>query len=101
MTTYVTAQINIHDREKYAQYEQGFMEIFASYEGKMLAVDEAPEVWEGQWSYTRTVLIEFPSAQAAKSWYSSDEYQQLAAHRWVASTANIAMIEGVPLNVNQ
>ena len=82
MTSYVTAQINIQDREKYVLYEQGFMEIFARYEGKMLAVDEAPEVWEGQWSYTRTVLIEFPSAQAAKAWYNSPEYQQLATHRW-------------------
>ena len=31
MTSYVTAQINIQDREKYALYEQGFMEIFARY----------------------------------------------------------------------
>jgi len=95
MTSYVTAQINIQDREKYVLYEQGFMEIFARYEGKMLAVDEAPAVWEGQWSYTRTVLIEFPSAQAAKAWYSSPEYQQLATHRWAASNANIVLLEGV------
>jgi|TARA_B110000444_G_C18660127_1_gene510341 uncharacterized protein (DUF1330 family) len=95
MTSYVTAQINIQDREKYVLYEQGFMEIFARYEGKMLAVDEAPAVWEGQWSYTRTVLIEFPSAQAAKAWYNSPEYQQLATHRWAASNANIVLLEGV------
>ena len=95
MTTYVTAQINIQDREKYALYEQGFMQIFALYEGKMLAVDEAPTVWEGQWSYTRTVLIEFPSAGAAKAWYNSPEYQQLATHRWAASNANIVLLEGV------
>lgn len=95
MTTYVTAQINIQDREKYALYEQGFMEIFDRYEGKVLAVDEAPEIWEGQWLYSRTVLIEFPSAQAAQAWYNSDEYQQLASHRWAASIANIAMLEGL------
>ena len=95
MTSYVTAQINIQDREKYARYEQGFMEIFARYEGKMLAVDEAPSVWEGQWSYTRTALIEFPSAQAAKARYNSPEYQQLATHRWAASNANIVLVEGV------
>ncbi len=95
MTTYVTAQINIQDREKYALYEQGVMEIFDRYEGKMLAVDEAPEIWEGQWLYSRTVLIEFPSAQAAQAWYNSNEYQQLASHRWAASIANIAMLEGL------
>ena len=95
MTTYVTAQINIQDREKYALYEQGFMEIFVRYEGKMLAVDEAPEVWEGQWSCTRTVLTEFPSAQAVKAWYNSPEYQQLATHRGAVSSAHIAPLERV------
>ena len=95
MTTYVTAQINIQNREKYALYEQGFMEVFVRYEGKMLAVDEAPQVWEGQWTCSRTVLIEFPSVEAAKAWYNSTEYQQLASHRWAASNANIALLEGV------
>ena len=32
--------------------------------GKLLAVDEVPTVKEGDWPYTRTVLIEFPDAAA-------------------------------------
>ena len=48
MSVYLIAQINIHNRERYAQYEAGFMEIFAQYGGEMLAVDEAPTVLEGQ-----------------------------------------------------
>jgi hypothetical protein len=47
MTAYVMAQINIHDRSRYAEYEAGFMAVFAQYEGTMLSVDEAPEVLEG------------------------------------------------------
>jgi uncharacterized protein (DUF1330 family) len=30
------------------------------YSGKLLAVDEASTVKEGDWPYTRTVLVEFP-----------------------------------------
>ena len=40
------------------------MEIFSKYSGKLLAVDEAPTVKEGDWPYTGTVLIEFSDADA-------------------------------------
>jgi uncharacterized protein (DUF1330 family) len=36
------------------------MEIFSKYAGRVLSVDEAPTVLEGQWSFTRTVLLDFP-----------------------------------------
>ena len=48
MSVYLIAQINIHDRDRYGQYEVGFMEIFAQYGGEMLAVEESPTVLEGQ-----------------------------------------------------
>ncbi len=47
MTHYIVARIAIHDRERYAQYEAGFMQVFAEYGGQMLAVNDAPEVLEG------------------------------------------------------
>ena len=64
MTVYAIALLNIADRERYGAYQQGFLEIFSRYSGKLLAVDEAPTVKEGDWPYTRTVLIEFPDAEA-------------------------------------
>ena len=92
MSVYVVARLDITDRERYAQYEAGFMEIFARHAGKLLAVDEAPEVIEGEWPVTRTVLIEFPDADAMRAWYDSDDYQALVQHRFAASTADIAML---------
>ena len=47
MSVFVVAQIDIHDRDRYAQYEAGFMDVFAQYDGEILAVDEAPAVLEG------------------------------------------------------
>ncbi len=92
---YLIAQINIHDRNEYGRYEAGFVEIFSQYHPKMLAVDEAPESLEGEWSYTRTVLIEFPTDEDAMAWYQSPEYQKLAEHRFAASTANLVKISGM------
>ncbi len=97
---YIIALINIHDREEYARYEAGFVEIFTQYKGQMLAVDEAAEVIEGEWPHTRTVLIEFPTRDDALAWYQSDAYQKLAQHRFDASSANIVFLESLPAAVS-
>lgn len=95
MPIYIVAQINIEDRDTYARYEAGFMEIFDRYEGELLAVDEAVKELEGSWEYTRTVIIQFPDEAAARSWYDSEDYQALAQHRFAASAANLAIVQGL------
>lgn len=95
MAVYLVAQLTIHDRERYAEYGGGFMEIFSKYDGKLLSVEESQETLEGDWDYTRTVLIEFPSEAQAKAWYHSEEYQALAQHRFAASDGNIVLIKGL------
>mgnify|MGYP001343078447 FL=1 len=95
MTAYVIATINIHDRERYAEYEAGFMTIFINYGGAMLSVDEAPRVLEGKWAFTRTVLIRFESVEAAESWFFSPEYQDLARHRHAAAESHCVIVSGM------
>jgi uncharacterized protein (DUF1330 family) len=94
MSVYLIAQLNIHDRAMYAKYGSAFMGIFTPYGGKLLSVEEAPEVIEGEWHYTRTVLLEFPSESQAHAWYGSADYQAIAQHRRDASTANLVLIRG-------
>ena len=94
MSVYMVAKIDLTDRETYAKYEAGFGTIFAQYNGEMLAVDDAPEVIEGEWPHWRTVLIKFPTREEAMAWYQSDDYQALAQHRFAASDADIVLIKG-------
>jgi uncharacterized protein (DUF1330 family) len=93
MAVYLVAQITIHDREEYGIYEAGFLEVFAQFEGELLAVSEEPTVIEGQWPCTRTVLMRFPSAEEARRWYASPQYQAIAEHRFRASTGNAVVVE--------
>ena len=95
MTCYVVATLNIHDREQYSQYEAGFMEIFQRFQGSLLSVDEQPTLLEGTWSWTRTVLIEFPTKDAAVDWYNCEAYQNLMQHRLAASSGNVVLLEGL------
>ena len=96
MTVYAIATLEIHDRERYARYEDNFLEIFTNYNGTVLSVDEAPSTLEGEWPYTRTVLLSFPSRAELDAWYESDAYQAILEHRLAASTGNVVVINGLP-----
>ena len=97
MTAYAIATLNIHDRDTYAKYEADFMSVFAQFAGKVLAVDETPETLEGEWPFTRTVIIEFPSKQDLRAWYESDGYQRILKHRLDASTGNVVVLDALPV----
>jgi uncharacterized protein (DUF1330 family) len=89
------AQVKIHDPREYQRYLEGFDEIFASYKGKVVVVDDNPTILEGDWPYTRLVLIRFPDKAEAKRWYDSPEYQRLAQHRFNASEATAILVDGL------
>jgi len=95
MPVYVIAQITITDRARYGEYEAGFPEVFAKYRGELLAVDESPRLIEGEWPFTRTVLIRFPDEDEANRWYASPEYQAIARHRFAAARTNAVLVNGI------
>ncbi|HWI66343.1 MAG TPA: DUF1330 domain-containing protein [Symbiobacteriaceae bacterium] len=94
MSAYFLAQITIRDEATYAKYLDGFDEIFARFQGEVVAVDDAPTVLEGQWHRGRVVLIRFPDEQELRRWYESPEYQALARFRQAASDADILLVHG-------
>ena len=96
MPVYIVASIKITDPEEYGQYQAGFLEIFARYKGELLAVSDEPQVIEGEWPFTRAVLIRFPDDDEARRWYQSPEYQALSQHRWRASTGTVITFKGFP-----
>jgi uncharacterized protein (DUF1330 family) len=60
---------------------------------KLLAVD-SPEVAEGKWHGTVTVIMEFESIDAARAWYRSPAYQKASEIRHAASDAKAAILDG-------
>lgn len=82
MSAYIIALIEIHDRDEYNKYQEGFREIFSKYNGEILVVEETPTVLEGEWPHTRTVVIRFADENEAKRWYESEQYQALAQYRF-------------------
>jgi uncharacterized protein (DUF1330 family) len=66
-----------------------------AYAARFIAVDEAQVSLEGEHPHTRTVLVEFPDAEAARSFHESEEYQAIIGHRHAASTGSVTIINGI------
>jgi uncharacterized protein (DUF1330 family) len=94
MSYYLVANIKIEDTEEYAKYQDGFMEVFEQFNGEVLVVSDEPAIIEGDWPYTRVVVLRFPSQDDALAWYSSPGYQAILKHRLNASTATIVSAPG-------
>jgi uncharacterized protein (DUF1330 family) len=94
MSAYFVANIRIHDQQEYDKYLASVDDVFSRFNGKYLAVDEHPSVLEGEWSYTKAVLIQFPSEKDLLAWYESDEYQQILKYRLGGAQCDAILIHG-------
>lgn len=94
MSVYFLASIRIHDPQEYQKYLDRTEEIFALYKGSYLAVDNQPEVLEGEWVYSRAVLIRFDNIEDFEAWYKSDDYQEIMQYRISAAQCDTILIQG-------
>ena len=96
MTVYIINNMTIHNQDEYKTYLRAFMPVFEKFGGAVLAAQNAPLPLEGSWPYDRTILLSFPSGEAAERWSQSPEYQQIATHRKAGTVSNVVMLEGLP-----
>ena len=94
MSHYFMASIRIRDDREYQKYIDRAGEIFSQYNGTYLAVDNDPRVLEGEWDYSRAVLIRFDTRDDFEAWYRSDDYQEILKHRLQAADCDTILIEG-------
>jgi uncharacterized protein (DUF1330 family) len=59
-----------------------------------LVVDTQPQVLEGEWHGDRTVIVEFDSVEAARSWYDSAGYAKAKTLRQAAAESNVVLVAG-------
>jgi uncharacterized protein (DUF1330 family) len=95
MSHYFVAQIRVNDPSEYELYLEHFDEIFSKFKGEYLAIDENPTLLEGNWDYTKSVIIKFNSKRDFEDWYYSDDYQKILKHRLKASKSDTILLKGL------
>jgi uncharacterized protein (DUF1330 family) len=95
VAAYVIYQGEVLDAKRYDEYKtKGAASILAA-GGRYLVRGGDVEVLEGEAPAGRTVVLEFPSMQAALDWYRSDEYTEIRKIREGAARARMYVVEGV------
>ncbi len=90
---YWIAHISVTDAVAYEKYKAANAAPFARFGARFLVRAGAQTVVEGVMR-PRSVVIEFPSLQAATDCYNSPDYRAAMALRKDASEADICIIEG-------
>jgi uncharacterized protein (DUF1330 family) len=94
MPAYVLGDITVTDPDRYADYTAHTEASLAPFGGRFVVRGGDHAVLEGDWRPGRLVVIEFPSAQAARDWYGSDAYRAILPIRQEASTGSLVVVEG-------
>lgn len=94
MPAYVIAHIDVKDPVRYEDYKKMSPISITKFGGRFIVRGAKAEVLEGTWDPKRLVLLEFPSADAARQWWASDDYAEAKALRQSTSTGDMVLLEG-------
>ena len=95
MAAYVIANIDVKDPERYQDYIKMSPVSIAKFGGRFVARGGKTDVLEGSWVPKRLVLLEFPSADRAREWWTSDDYAPAKALRQATSYGELVIVEGL------
>lgn len=91
---YVIFTETIRDQAALDAYSQKAIPSLMQGGGRPIVVQDDPEVLEGEWHGTKTVILEFDSVDAARAWYNSPDYQAAIPLRKGAADANVVLVGG-------
>jgi uncharacterized protein (DUF1330 family) len=94
MKAYVIVDVDIKDPVRYEDYKKLTPASLVPFDGKFVVRGGQAETLEGSWSPGRLVVLEFPSLDKAKAWWSSEGYAPAKALRQSASTTEMIVVEG-------
>jgi uncharacterized protein (DUF1330 family) len=95
MSAYVVSEVQIVDEDAAAHYRRWAAESIATYGGRYLARGADPVVVEGAPTNRRIVIVEFPSMDRIRSWYSSPEYARALQFRHAALERRLMFVDGI------
>ena len=95
MAGYVVAVDEDTDPEGMARYRELVPAIIEQFGGRFVVRGGKAEALEGDWEPSRLIIIEFPSVEQAKAWWSSAEYAEAKALRQRSAETSLTVVEGI------
>jgi uncharacterized protein (DUF1330 family) len=96
MTAYAISEVEMLDETQGQRYRELAAASIARHGGRYIVRGAEPDVPEGDWpSEQRVVVVEFPSMDRLRRWYSSADYAEALAIRDTALTRRLLFVDGV------
>lgn len=95
MPAFVLVDVTIDNPEEFEEYKKLTPATLAAFNGKFIARGGQTITLEGEWNPNRITLIEFPTIEQAKAWWSSDLYALPKAMRQRAAKTKMIIVEGI------
>lgn len=94
MSVYVVVQIDVTDPVAYEAYKGLASPSIGLYDGRYVVRGGTTTMLEGDWDPGRFVLLEFPTAKHAHTWFDSPEYGEARHSRRDAANVKMILVEG-------
>jgi uncharacterized protein (DUF1330 family) len=92
---YVVAEVDVHDAATFAKYGAKVPDTLKPYNGHYIVRGGKIEGVEGTAPKDRFVVIAFDSAEKARAWENSAEYEAIKPIRHSSATSRVFIVEGV------
>ena len=92
---YVIAEVDVHDAATFAKYGAKVPDTLKPFNGHYLVRGGKIEGVEGTAPKDRFVVIAFDSAEKARAWENSPEYEAIKPIRHSSATSRVFIVEGV------
>jgi uncharacterized protein (DUF1330 family) len=90
------AEVQVLDETQVQRYRALAAASIAVHGGRYVVRAAEPEVPEGDWpAGQRVVVVEFPTMERLRQWYSSPEYGEALAVGQQAMTRRLLFVDGV------
>ena len=99
MPTFIVGDIQITDTAAYQAHIPSALASIARFGERVIAGGGSKvDLLEGEPSPEWIFIIEFPTADAARRWYQSDDYREALKVRQSASHGRVFLIEGAEIS---
>jgi uncharacterized protein (DUF1330 family) len=96
MVAYAVVQLHVHDPSWIEGYLPPVAKLVEAHGGRYLASSQAPDHLEGESAVPSvSVIIEFPSVDAAKAFYADPGYAPHLEARLAGSSGDFWLMEGL------
>lgn len=91
---YLLFRSEFPDKEAIRPYGRAVVPLAARFGGRFIALADAPEAVEGSPDTRRIVILEFPSLEAARAFWTSPDYAEVKKLREGVGTVEALLFEG-------